>query len=186
SESTAEFFSAFVTAEDELNRNENFWNIWNLFYDKIVEICVNSGGHHHTKEILHKYLLGLYWKEDAKHWRSLRDSEKIFFKKLSEEIGHYPPVLFSLAKFLNEIGNVFLNDGIIWISNILQKNKDLVFEELETNTVYYLEKLIKQYISTNRRKIKITRQLKNHTLTILDFLVEKGSVTGYLLRESIL
>jgi hypothetical protein len=28
-------------------------------------------------------------------------------------------------------------------------------------------------------------QIKKRVITILDFLVEKGSVTGYLLRESI-
>jgi hypothetical protein len=183
---TSEFFSAFVSAEDELNQYDNFWIIWNLFYDKIVEICRESSGHHYTKEILHKYLLGLRWKEDAKHWRSLKEREKLFFQKIARDIGQYPPILFSLSKFLNEIGNVFLDDGIIWISDILQNNKNLVLEELENGTIYYLENLARKYILTNRSKIKTTVQIKKRAITILDFLVEKGSVTGYLLRENTL
>jgi hypothetical protein len=186
SENTSEFFSSFVSAEDDLNKYENFWTIWNLFYDKIVKICRESNRNHYTKEILHKYLLSLWWKEDAKHWRSLKEREKLFFQKVAKDIGQYPPVLFSISKFLNEIGEIFLDEGIIWISDILQKNKNLVSEELENGTIIYLERLVRKYILTNRSKIKKTIQIKRRIVTILDFLVEKGSVTGYLLRENIL
>ena len=38
----------------------------------------------------------------------------------------------------------------------------------------------------NREKIKKTKKLKTQILIILDFLIEKGSVVGYILRENIL
>ncbi len=69
---------------------------------------------------------------------------------------------------------------------MLQKNQNLFSEELEINTVYYLENLIRKYVLTNRLKIKTTIQIKTQVVTILNFLVEKGSITGYLLRENIL
>lgn len=69
---------------------------------------------------------------------------------------------------------------------MLQKNKNLESEELETNTVYYLEILVRQYVYRNRHKIRKSKNLKDELLVILDFLVKKGSVTGYLLREDIL
>jgi hypothetical protein len=68
----------------------------------------------------------------------------------------------------------------------LQKNNQLTPEELEIDTIYYIENFIRRYILTHRQSIKKSLQIKNQVVVILNFLVEKGSVTGYLLRENIL
>lgn len=78
-----------------------------------------------------------------------------------------------------------MNDGVSWISEILQNNKNLLNAKLETDTVYYLENLARKYIYKNREAIRKTKKLKQEVLIILDFLIEKGSVVGYLLRENI-
>ena len=183
----AEFFQMFMTVEDRLNKYEEFWTVWNLFYDKIVEICNKQSFYNYTQEILHSYLLAwLDLKEDVKEWHPLRDREKLFFKKVAEDIGHHPSVLYSLSKILNDIGSNFIDDGVMWISNILKKNKELISQKLETNTIYYIENIIRRFIITNRQKIKTTLQIKKKVIIILNFLVERGSVTGYLLREDIL
>jgi hypothetical protein len=116
----------------------------------------------------------------------LKEREKSFFRKVSEDIGENPVVLYSLSKLLNDIGSSFKDDGITWISDIIKKNPGLSTEELEVNTVYYIENLVRSYILKNRNKIKMTLQLKDQILVILDFLLRKGSVTGYLLREDLL
>ncbi|HYT45848.1 MAG TPA: hypothetical protein VEP90_26210, partial [Methylomirabilota bacterium] len=67
-----------------------------------------------------------------------------------------------------------------------QRNNDLVTEKLETDTIYYLENLIRRYILKNRQKTKTTAQIKKQVMVILNFLVERGSTTGYMLREDIL
>lgn len=182
----ADFFQEFITVEDRLNQYEEFWIVWNAFYGKIVEIC-RSKRFYYIKEIVHNYLLAWpYWKEDAKKWHTLKEREKLFFKKVSEDIGHHPSVLYSLSKILNDIGSNFIEDGIVWISNILQNNANLLSKELETNTIFYLENIVRRYILTNRQKIKTSIQIKNQVIVILNFLAEKGSVMGYLLRENIL
>lgn len=183
----ADFFRAFVSAEDRLNQYEEFWVVWNAFYDRIVELCKRRKFYNDTQEIIHNYLLAWqYWKEDAKEWHTLKDREKLFFKKVAEDIGHYPSVLYSLSKLLNEVGSHFLEDGIFWISSILQKDANLFSDELERNTVYYLENIVRKYLLLNRSKLKISTQIKSQVIVILNFLVERGSVAGYLLREDIL
>ena len=183
----AEFFQKFISIEDRINKYEEFWTVWNIFYDKIVLTCKNLNSQHYTKEFLHNYLLAWpYWREDAKEWHSLKDREKLFFKKVAKDMGHHPSILYSLSKILNDIGSNFIDEGIIWISDILQKHNQLISEKLETNTIYYIENIVRRYILTNRQQIKTTIQLKNQIITILNFLVEKGSITGYLLREDIL
>jgi hypothetical protein len=73
-----------------------------------------------------------------------------------------------------------------WTSNMLQRNNKLFSYELKVSTIYYIENMVRRYILTNRQKIKKNQRTKRDVLVILNFLVEKGSVTGYLLREDIL
>jgi len=136
---------------------------------------------------VYNYLLAWpYRKEDAKEWHTLKDREKLFFKKVSEDIGHHPAVLYSLSKLLNDIGSNFMEDGVFWISSILQKNQTLFTKELEIDTIFYIENIVRRYILNNRHKVKTSKQIKNQILVILNFLLERGSVTGYILREDIL
>lgn len=187
SKDMADFFSEFVSAEDKLNQYEEFWIVWELFYPKIVRICKDERSYHYTKEIVHNYLLARpYWREDAKEWHTLKDREKLFFKKVAEDIGSHPAVLYSISKLLNDIGSNFREDGVFWISNIIQKNQNMFTKELEINTIYYIENLVRGYILKNRHKVKRTPKIQKQIIVILNFLLEKGSVTGYLLREDIL
>lgn len=188
SDGASEFFSAFVSAEDRLVQYEQFWIVWKLFYPKIVALAQNdNGSRFYLKEAIYNYLLAWsYWRKDAREWHTLKDREKSFFKKVSEDIGNCPSVLYSLAKLLTDVGSGFKDDGIIWISEMLKNNPSLSSDELEVNTIYYLENLVRSFFLKNRHKIKTTIQLKNKILVILDFLLAKGSVTAYLLREDIL
>ncbi|MFQ5684324.1 MAG: AVAST type 4 anti-phage nuclease Avs4 [Candidatus Binatia bacterium] len=187
SRETGDIFSEFIMAEDGLNEYESFWTVWSLFYPKIVELCQEEDLRHHSTNIVHNYLFAWpYWRKDAKEWHSLKEREKGFFKRVAEDIGGHPAVLYSLSKFLNEIGSGFVSDGILWISDMLKKNQDLAHKELEVNTVYYLESLVRGYILKNRYRVRTTPQIKKQILVVLNFLLEKGSVTAYMLREDIL
>ena len=182
----ASFFQEIISTEDRINKYEQFWLIWESFYQKIVDLC-NNNANYYLSEIIHYYLLAWpYWKDTAKEWHSLKEREKLFYRKVVKDIGHCPSVLDSIAKLLNEIGSGFLNDGIFWISEIIEKNKKNSREKLETNTIYYIEILIRKYIYINRTKIKHDIMIKNKILVILNFLIERSSVNAYLLREDLL
>jgi len=186
SKDAAEFFSEFISTEDRIAQYEQFWKVWKLFYPKVVALA-QKGSRFYSRGVIRNYLLAWsYWREEAREWHTLKDREKQFFKKASEDMGGNPSVLYSISKFLNDIGSGFKDDGIVWVSDMLKNNSGLSAEELEVNTVYYLENLVRGYILKNRHKIKTTLRLKTQTLVILDFLLAKGSVTAYLLREDIL
>lgn len=186
SESLADLFSELIFAEETLNQYEEFWIVWNTFYEKIVEIAKKSDTYHYTKLILRKYLLAWPWREGDTEWHSVKEKEKFFFSKAANDMGHCAIVLYSLAKVLNDIGSNYLEDGITWISTIIEKNENLLTEELETNTLYYLENLMRRYISKNRLKLRTTLRVKKQVIIILNFLVERGSTTGYWLRDDVL
>jgi hypothetical protein len=187
SRDTADLFARFVSAEDVLQRYEEFWIVWDAFYPRIVELCKDGAGRYDGKSIVHNYLFAWqYWKETAKEWHTLKDREKIFFQNVARDMGRDPAVLYSLGKVLNEIGATFFEDGIFWISGVLKDNPELQSAELEVNTEYYLENLVRKYILLKRMAIKSSVQVKSQILVILNFLIDKGSVVGYLLREDLL
>jgi hypothetical protein len=187
SDNMADLFQEFVSVEDRIHHYEEFWIAWELFYPAIVKVCHEQRDRHDTKTIIHNYLLAWpYWKKDARKWASLKDRERGFFKKVAEDIGDHPAVLYSLTKLLNEIGSGFIDDGVLWISDILEKNHNYETEDLEVNTIYYLENIIRRFVLANRHRVKTTPTLKKRVLTILDFLIQRGSVVAYLTREDIL
>ncbi|WLA73364.1 hypothetical protein QIH77_42420 [Bradyrhizobium diazoefficiens] len=187
SRETAALFSSFISAEDKLHQYEQFWTTWELFYPTIKKLCEYKTGRLYGSEAVHNYLLAWpYWREGLKEWRSLKVREKSFFKRIAEEIGDHPAVLYSLAKLLNEIGSGFVEDGISWISGIIERTPELDSRELEVNTIYYLENLVRGYLLQNRHKVRTTPQIQHQVLAVLNFLLEKGSATAYLLREDIL
>ena len=187
SKDAAEFFGEFISAEDRLARYDQFWSVWKLFYPKVVALA-QKGSRFYSKEIIRNYLLAWSsWKGEAREWHTLKDREKQFFKKASEDMGKNPSVLYSISKLLNDIGSGFKDDGILWISDMLKNNPDLSSEDLEVNTVYYLENLVRSYILKNRHENQNNYAAKKPKFyIILNFLLAKGSVTAYLLREDIL
>jgi hypothetical protein len=135
---------------------------------------------------VHYYLFAWpYWSKGVKEWNTLKDREKLFFERVAEELGGSPDVLYALAKVLNEVASPFATEGVLWLSGILEKHPNIWDEELEANTIYYLERFVRGYVLRNRHKVRITPQIRDRVLIILNVLLEKGSVTAYLVREDV-
>ncbi|WPF79099.1 AVAST type 4 anti-phage nuclease Avs4 [Bacillus velezensis] len=184
-ESMADLFEEFILAEDILKTYDNFWLVWDLFYDKVAELC--KGESYYNQKIIKSYLFAsIPWKENVFEWHAFKDSNKRFLSKVARKMEESPSVLYSIAKLLNGVGQKYLNNGITWISKLLIENDNIWKGKLEENTIYHLENLVKSYIYKNRERVKRETKLKQEVLLILDFLVEKGSVAGYMLRENIL
>lgn len=187
SEAVADLFENFISAEDYLESYETFWEVWGLFKEKVIGLCEKGDGYWYVDKIIKSYLFAQNsWKESATEWHTFKDNEKRFFREISENIGHCAPTLYAISKLLNGIGSAYVEDGIQWLSSMLVKNKNLLNAKLEVNTLYYIENLARKYIYRHRTKIKGNKKLKEEVLVILDFLIAKGSVVGYILRESII
>jgi hypothetical protein len=183
SEEMKQFLEDFISTEDQVQQYEQFWIVWNAFYEK-VKNSMSFAKDYRFSGLLHAYLLAWpWWKETADSWHSLKEREATFYRNLVKDLGYNSSTLDSIAQFLNQIGSGFLNEGIFWLSEMIAKNDG---SKLEVNTVFYLEKLLRKYVHLNRFKIKQDVKLKHKILIILDFLVEQSSVNAYLLREDIL
>jgi len=106
--------------------------------------------------------------------RSLKAREKAFFRRVAEEIGGHPAVLYSISKLLNEIGSSFVEDGIgLDQRQFIERTPDLASRELEVNTVYYLENLMRDYLL--QIGIKFVRQPQiQHRFSPSEFPLREG------------
>ncbi|MFN5540407.1 MAG: AVAST type 4 anti-phage nuclease Avs4, partial [Candidatus Melainabacteria bacterium] len=175
-DNVAEFFKQFILAQDNFNQYEKFWFIWESFYNKIVDICSeNNKRSYYSQNIIHSYLFAIdIWNKDIQEWHSLTDRQISFFEKVSKDMGHHPAVIYSLSTILNGVASKFQKEGISWISHILNNHSQHLSSNLETNTIFYLENLVRNFIFNNRDEIKTNRQIKNRLVTVLTMIRKRG------------
>lgn len=183
---TSLLLDEIVTAEDHNNKYEQFWSIWNKLYPKFTEICNNSNQFYLDKVTISYLLAWQWWKDGIEEWHSLQKGKLSFYANIAKKSGHNSAVLYSIARVLNTIGSKFTKEGIDWIHTIISNNPSLKMRDLEPLTLYYLERFMRKFIFMNKQQIKQEIRLKNKVIPILEFMVERGSIHGYLLRENIL
>jgi hypothetical protein len=185
SEGSADLLEQFVLAQYSSSQYDNFWYVWGLFQPLVTQL-VGSGYISYRKEkIVKKYLFSQNWKESAKDWHTFKPANIKFFKQISVDLAPCKTTLYSIARLLNDIGRGYESEGVSWLANIIRNNNNIENEELETNTIYYITMYIKRYLYENRTAVKHSVELKCDVLVVLNLLINKGEVSGYLLRESI-
>lgn len=107
---------------------------------------------------------------------------------MSDRLGYNPTTLCAISQILNTIGKkVFISDGIDWLSHIIKNNPHLLEKPLPLNTIYYIEEYMFGFVKKENFTLKTAEtDVKKKVLIILDFLVSKGSMVGFLLRETII
>jgi hypothetical protein len=183
---TVMFIKELIFTENRLNRNEQFWHIWETLYPKIKELSKKSRGSYLDELIINYLLAWQYWQEGIKEWHCLKKENLTFLDNASKEIGNIPSVLYSITRFLNTIGSNYENEGLEWIFTIVLHNSTLELDDFEIMTLSYMESFVRKFIFTKRQKIRENVTLKKQVITILDFMIERKSIHAYLLREEIL
>jgi hypothetical protein len=186
SEGTSDLLEEIVRAQDGQNSYENFWLIWNLFKPKIIQLAQEEHLNYRFEKVAKNYLFALpWWKQDAKNWHTLKDKNARFFNEMAEKLSNSPSTLYSFAMLLNGIGSRYVPQGVAWIAKIIKTKSAFSKLDFDDDTLYYLNAYMRKYLYRERSKVRRTPELMSNTLIILDFLIEQGEVSGYLMRESI-
>ena len=185
-EGIAELLKEFIYTEDHVNRPDQFWHVWELFKDKVVDASISGTDRYYSSQIVESYMFARNdWKEDAKEWHTFPQERKTFFSELTQKLGGDDSYLYSLSKLLCGLGSIYLEDGILWLSSAIKSNKINLYRDNKGNTIFYLEKVVRTYMFMNREKVRRTAKLKSAVIINLNFLIENGSIVGYLLREDV-
>ncbi|ODS15317.1 AVAST type 4 anti-phage nuclease Avs4 [Pseudoalteromonas tetraodonis] len=186
SEGTADLLEEFVLAQDSIAAYEQFWEVWELFKPKVLELAQKGYLGYRSEKVIKAYLCALpWWKPEAKSWHTFKAKDSRFFAEMSNKLSQSPTTFYSIAKLLNDIGSEYLPNGVYWLAQIIDNNKSLLTTDLDDDTIYYVNKYMRRYLYRERANVRRTPELMAKTLTVLNFLIEKGEVSGYLMRENV-
>ncbi len=194
-----DLLSWILICEDSRPRYDSFWNLWisireYIFasYEESIESYkdINKSeriGLGREDALMYYLIANPFWSERVNEWHSLKEKDSSFYLVASNRLGYNPTTLFSIAYVLNTIGKkVFFNNGIVWLSSIIEHNPHLLHKTLPENTIYYIEEYIYYYVKKDNSNFRFDNVTKKKVLEVLDFLVNRGSTVGFLLREDIL
>jgi hypothetical protein len=185
SEGASDLLEEIIYAQDKYPSYDNFWKVWELFKPKIVQLSQEGHLSYRSDKIIRAYLFALQWKSDTKSWHTFKDKNARFFNEMAEKLSRSPSTLYSIAKLLNDIGSGYMPYGVQWIAKIIKSNSRSSKADFDDDTIYYLNTFIRKYLYRERAEVRRSPELMLQTLTVLDFLIERGEVSGYLMRESI-
>lgn len=171
-----------AVAQDVVNHYDIFWYIWLSCYDKIT-LLVNESKNI-LDDLIENYLFAgeIMNCNNARSWHSLQKEDMKFYYNVAKDMGEHPHILYSIARVFNGIASNFIEDGMKIIHQLIISNQ---YEQIDNNTVYYLEKLSQRYYLLNKVKLKTNLQQKKMLIDVLTFLFQQGSEIGYLLREQV-
>jgi hypothetical protein len=186
SEGGADLLEEIISAQDGQASCENFWMIWDLFKPKIIQLAQSDRLNYRFEKVVKNYLFALpWWKKDAKNWNSFRDKDARFFNEMADKLSNAPSTLYSFAMLLNGIGGRYSSQGVAWLAKIIKIKNESSKSDVDDNTLYYLNAYMRNFMYRERSKVRSSPELMSNTLVILDYLIEQGEVSGYLMRESI-
>lgn len=181
---TAEFVRSLIVEEDRSDGETPFWEIWQAFAERLCQApWIESLDSRYTTgtELLTVILLGLEWKEGARHWRRL-EGQASRIDALVKRLPASAAVLGAYCCFLYEIGEHSLPNGFVIVAERLSVGNPS--EMLPAgDTVFYLESLLQRYIYSEPRRLKSNPQVRTAVLRILDELVEAGSSAAFRMRD---
>jgi hypothetical protein len=158
--------------------------LWEVFAARVRDAQLLTGidgEYAHSGEMMQAIFLGVFWKKDVSHWRSLEGhAEKVhaLFQAL-------PPSWIALdnyLRFLYHIGEQSLPEALIGIAERQQQGNPQHLLR-KKNTTYMLEVMLQKYVYGRPLELKSRRDLREAVLSLLDLLVESGSSAAFRMRD---
>lgn len=179
-----EFIKGLAGIEDREPNTLQFWFVWLLFADRIRR--ANWLGQLNQEysignEMISAIFLGLLWKEDIHHWRSLDG----YAHHVHDLFNYLPPsstVMDNYIRFLYDIGEHSLPEAFVNIADRLRVGDPQLMLR-KTNTIFMLEVLLQRHVYGRPLELKRERKLRDAVLFLLDLLVEQGSSAAFRMRD---
>ena len=162
---------SFILSAAQMGRYDNFWKVWNAYYDRVREV---TDGYHHNP-VLEIYLLNPnYLSRDFDDWFRIEDKDIVFFERVATDMGGDPIVLPSISRVFATIGKPYVKQSIEVFYIIVSRYQPRLGER-KGSVMYYLEKIIKKVLVENDTDIRTDVQFKGKVLRVLEYMRDNGS-----------
>jgi hypothetical protein len=170
--------------EDRQMGTERFWELWQLFADRVQGANWLQGiddRYAEGRHLLTVVLLGSRWRGSARHWRSL-EGHAWRVHALFESLPLSAAVVEDYLKFLYQVSEQSLPSAFVRLARRLEaKSTNQLLGTKES--VYMLEALLRRYVYGRPLELKKNPELRDASLWLLDALVEAGSSDAFRMRD---
>ena len=183
----AEFLESLIRNADKLQSGKNFWIVWQLFAEKILDPDRIKGEYlrYHFERLIKTMMLATVpWKSDADKWKPLSENP-VHLERFCKVACTTSPGFEALLSLLFSIGSFYLPEAFSWLAEALAHiDVNKVFN-VENNR-FTLEELLRREIHMRASQIQSNSALQGSVLQLLDKLVDFGSSAAFQLRERII
>jgi hypothetical protein len=173
-----------IFAEDRQPNTEQFWSLWQRFAGKVPVakwLPYIDREHATGSEVISAIFLGVSWKDETRHWRSL-DGHAHLVHGLVEDMPPSSRVLASYLRFVYHVGEQSLPRAFIRVAKRLQDGNACELMH-GANSAFVLEALLQRYVYRRPLELKREADLRDSVLFLLDVLVENGSSAAFRMRD---
>lgn len=170
--------------EDRQPNTSHYWSLWGAFASGIKNakwIAHLSEDHSTGHELISSIFLGVGWKSNIRHWKSLEG----YAEHVHSLFIDLPPssvVLNGYVRFLYQIGEHSLPDAFVFIRSSLEKGGSINILSND-NTAFMLEVLLQRHVYGRPMELKRESTMRDTILFLLDTLVERGSSEAFRMRD---
>ena len=179
----ANFLTELILGADN-NVDDCFWDLWQDIADRVADApwhdrLERRQGSENT--VIRLVFLGIYWKEDAKHWHRL-DGHAHRLDDLARRLPAVSSCVIAYSTYLSTIGQQNVPDAFELVNDVLKKSDGT---EIASNSTvaYYLETLLRRFVYSEPHRVKSDHALREAIVEILDALVAGGSSSAYRMRD---
>lgn len=165
----------------QYEKYENFWIAWYALYPTII----NSGKVFKHDYVLNEYLFNpMFLMQDYDDWFCLKEKDLDFFKRVVDDVGNDPLVIFDLSRVFATIGKGMQKQSIALFAEIVRK-LNIKLKDGKKSVVFYLEKIVKRVRADYADEINKNQTLKNDLIKVLEFLRENDSTDAQILLNNL-
>jgi hypothetical protein len=180
-----EIVQGLTMAEDGQVNTPQYWFLWKLFAERVRQakwVKHLPGGHSMGEGMVAAVFLQSYWKEDARHWKTL-DGYAHLLDELFDALPPSSPVLDDYVRFLYKIGSQSLPVAFIRMEKKLRHGDARQMLTEEPDTIFMLEVILQRHVYVRPLELKKDAALRTAILFILDTLVDNGSSAAFRMRD---
>ncbi len=173
--------TSLLLCAPQYEKYDNFWIAWYELYQAIID----RGEACYYDRVLNEYLFNpVFLMRDYDDWFRLEEKDMDFFKRVVNDIGSNPLVLFDLSRVFATIGKGLQKQSITLFADIVRKHQYKLMDE-KKSVVFYLEKIVKRVMADYADEINMNQTLRNDFIKVLEFLRENDSTDSQLLLNNL-
>ena len=180
----------FPYEEDRIRSGELFWAIWKsvadpVFAHSLLQESPHIWRYHEMRKLVRILLFAdIVWQDGVQEWEPV-NANRSFIESAVSATGHTPAGFGALLSLLSSVGQVFLPDALRWLAASVERasGRDLLEDP---HAEFQIEVLLRKICYHHGTVIRQRPELQRAVILLLDRLVERGSHTGFRLRDYII